>query len=153
MFAWWTQLLEYYNEIVPVQILYTDVDIETPLQLLQKYLDKDYEVPEEVKKSIARSKEIYLSRNLDELTVKDWYDLTSYDFNKLSLYSCFYFGKTKDFIAQESAKIYENVIRYKIEHSKSQEPHEPLLVARIMSEDELNNFKKWWRIWRRLWIQ
>lgn len=139
----YVQLLEYYNEIVPVQILYTDVDVETPIQLLQKYLDKDYEAPEEVKKSIDRSREIYLSRNLDELTAKDWYDFTSYGFNKPSLYSCFNFGKTTDFIVQESAKIYENVIRYKIEHSKSQESHEPLLVARIMSEDELNNFKKY----------
>lgn len=139
----YVQLLEYYNEIVPVQILYTDPDIKTPLQLLQKYLDKDYEVPEEVKKSIDRSREIYLSRNLDELTVKDWYDFTSFDLNKLSLHSCFCFGKRTDFIAQESAKIYEDVIRYKVEHSKSQEPHEPLLVARIMSEDELNNFKKY----------
>lgn len=155
------QLLSYYMTIFPEVIKPKYAEVKTELatyhvkigniseiedktiEALQKYLPSDYQISNEIKEVMKEQKELVSKLDLDHFTSEDWGKLIlpKYWTEYKKIVDCFKLNYTraKKLITSEQIKIFNKAIEFDYENYEQQPP---ILLARIMSEEELNHFKE-----------
>ncbi len=108
--------------------------INEKLKILEKYLGKDYEVPDEFYESINRYSQP------GKLTYEDFKKESRCD----EIYDCFTFSdKLCQKIKEENSKLNYNIIEsQRQERAAEGKEYPPMLLARFMSDEELSEFEE-----------